>query len=394
MRPILAAPGLLTVALVLTACGAAAPSDEVVVRDSAGVRIVENPLPDERVAFVIDAEPELSIGMLEGPDEYTFQGIRALRRLQDGRIVVADVAELKLYDPSGRHLATVGRQGEGPGEFSFLNAVVVCGGELLAGDMRQARITAHGMDGTFLRTIPVPATGNSFLSMGLEGCDAATGRPLLRSPVATGPGGQPVEDPDATTTLPVLRLDPATGSADTVALVPARTMTRGVRSPMAPDYRYAFAPDGVHVLRTDAIALHTYGPDGALRRIVRVPHTPRPLSADEHDRAIDERLAQMPAEFAAVMGDRMRDAEVPAHMPAASMLATDAANRFWIRPYAAPWEDPADTWHVLAPDGAWLGTARLPAGFTPMDIGEDWVLGTWVDELEVGYVRLYRFRRG
>ncbi len=46
-------------------------------------------------------------------------------RLGDGRIVAANsgMLEIRYYDPEGRHLLTVGRNGEGHGEFRTISSI-------------------------------------------------------------------------------------------------------------------------------------------------------------------------------------------------------------------------------------------------------------------------------
>ena len=36
---------------------------------------------------------------------------------------------------------------------------------------------------------------------------------------------------------------------------------------------------------------------------------------------------------------------------------------------------------VLGPEGRWLGPVRMPAGFTPLQVGVSWILGLQTDEL-------------
>ena len=76
----------------------------------------------------------------------------------------------------------------------------------------------------------------------------------------------------------------------------------------------------------------------------------------------------------------------------------DGAGHLWLKPYyVAGAESPP--FETFAPDGTWLGSVTLPPGlvraFTQyqapyMEIGEDYVLGVWTDELDVQYVRMYR----
>src|SRR5690606_18394752 len=105
-----------TAALALTACGAADRSgDRVVVRDSAGVRIVENVEPAwcPVDAWRIPDAPVVPIGAVEGEAHEQFFRITGILRLDDGRIVVADdgARELRFYDAAGHFLSSAGRQG-------------------------------------------------------------------------------------------------------------------------------------------------------------------------------------------------------------------------------------------------------------------------------------------
>ena len=103
------------------------PSRAAQLRDSAGVRITENPLPPEGTipGWEINPEPSLSIGKAEGEAPYLLHRIRRAATLSDGRIVVANGGsnELRVFDASGTHTATWSREGEGPGEFTSLVGV-------------------------------------------------------------------------------------------------------------------------------------------------------------------------------------------------------------------------------------------------------------------------------
>lgn len=135
----------LIAAATLTACGPDSPSHgEAVVRDSAGVRIVENSAPAwrEGEGWRMSDEPILEIGVLEGQPEYQLFQVRGAIRLSDGRIVVANAGshELRIYDPRGRFLTSVGREGSGPGEFRALGSLDRLGSDsLITWDWRNNR---------------------------------------------------------------------------------------------------------------------------------------------------------------------------------------------------------------------------------------------------------------
>ncbi|MYA64328.1 MAG: hypothetical protein F4139_05100 [Gemmatimonadetes bacterium] len=63
---------------------------------------------------------------------------------------------LRLYDPTGTLVATIGRMGEGPGEFQHLGPVLWAADTLIVVDMRLSRTTYWLLDGTLVRTEPVP----------------------------------------------------------------------------------------------------------------------------------------------------------------------------------------------------------------------------------------------
>ena len=111
------------------------PQDAVVVLDSMGVEIVQNPerAPDS-TSWSIDTVPHLVIGDDESRGErYLFGAIAGAASLSDGRIVVADrqLPGVRMYDSVGVFLRQIGRVGEGPGEYTAVGGVVVLPGDTI-----------------------------------------------------------------------------------------------------------------------------------------------------------------------------------------------------------------------------------------------------------------------
>jgi hypothetical protein len=48
---------------------------------------------------------------------------------------------------------------------------------------------------------------------------------------------------------------------------------------------------------------------------------------------------------------------------------------------------------VFGPDGAWLGSVMLPARFTPLEIGRDYVLGVRRDDVDAEHVQVLMLNR-
>jgi len=145
----------------------------VTVVDSAGVRVVRSarPLWGPGEAWRLADSTSLVIGesvssdSAEGPEgSMTFRRIRGLLSLPDGRVVVANGSappEVRLFSPSGRPLSSIGRGGEGPGEFGSVAAVWWAEPDtLIVHDPTLHRMSWFSIETGFLesRSVQVPST--------------------------------------------------------------------------------------------------------------------------------------------------------------------------------------------------------------------------------------------
>ena len=118
----------LAVGVGLTAACSGTPAGDTegsLVRDSAGIEIVESTSPEWSAPRSVEVEPVLRIGREEeGPYQFAVVG-RALF-LQDGGIAIAEgrAQEVRIFGAEGSHEQTLGRRGEGPGEFTGLSWVL------------------------------------------------------------------------------------------------------------------------------------------------------------------------------------------------------------------------------------------------------------------------------
>ena len=144
----------LSLAVLIIACSApnsTETSDRVVVRDSAGVKIVTYPAGP--FIDTISPVPLLTIGE-EGEPNYEFFRLANVVSLASGNVVVANggTHELRFYDSQGRYLRTVGRRGGGPAEFGFLSSVSVHPGDtLVVYDPNRRRLVYFDSAGTLVR---------------------------------------------------------------------------------------------------------------------------------------------------------------------------------------------------------------------------------------------------
>lgn len=386
----------------IAACGnAGSAGNAFVVRDSAGVRIAESSAAawQEGDAWIVEPEPALRIGVVDGAPEYLFQTIRSVRRLPDGRIVVADngTAQLRWYDASGRHLKTAGGHGGGPGEMQFLDGVLLAGDSVVAYDYQLSRLLLFDSSGAFMRHWKLEWP-TQFAPLPIARLDDGTwiSRGILRSRElvlgyvrSTGALFHFAGDGAFLDTLVTF---PA-GEAYLSAVGPNN---QGVRndgpiygligsSAAAGSFAYVGNGDGydirVHDVQTGALV------ERIRRMVARTPVT---------DENVTEYLGWLYARYPEERQPEIRRimADVPAadSLPSYVSLRLDEDGNLWVERYRAPWEE-IPHFDVFDRDGRYLGEVVAPRLLVIHQIGPDFVTGTTTDENDVQFAVMHRINK-
>jgi hypothetical protein len=397
IRRVGAGPALVGLCLLVGACRPevdAAPA--VAEADSAGIPVVLNPAvpTDAPPAWRISAAPTLELGLADGPVEYLFDDAFEGARLSDGTIVVANggTLDLRFYDSSGTHVRTVGREGDGPGEFRDVNLVgTFAGDSLLVLDVRLQRATVYAPDGTLARGYTL-AEGSLAQEIGV----LADGGPVLsrfyaredETGVAREPRTVEVLGPDG-----LLRATVGTfpGREASIVIPPAGRVSMGVL--FGRGVQYAAAGDRIVVGTTDAFSIRQYGPGGELVRLIR-SEQPRTL-VDPAER--EEMFARLPRNGRGSLAQYQQQAiaAMPRYdtLPAFSDLRLDGGLNLWVRE-ASGFSAQVARWQVFGPDGLFVARVELPVGIEILEIGEDYLLGNVRDDLGVQRIRLYALEKG
>lgn len=406
------------VLLALTACGSSATSDRAdwqtvvdTIGDTIVVRTAGAKAPPRHTLVT-----ELSIGKLEGEDEYTFGSIGELAVTTDGDIYAFDrqANQLRRYDAQGTFTSNVGRKGGGPGEYDRVNGLAIApDGRVFLWDAGNARVTIYSPHGEPLTTYRMPggfytsnaltldSAGRVYTRVTIFGEDVSKWRAVL---VRYGDGGSPVD------TLEVPRFDMPQQTI--VARREGSTSQNNV--PFSPGTQWTIAPDARFVYgRSDAYQIFRELPDGRVLRIEREAD-PVPVSAAERE----EREAS--ATWSMRRTDpawRWNGPPIPDVKPYFTQLRVAQDGRIWVR-LSQPGEiDPgvdsaqatsgasatgagggppsggdrqpvlryreAQVWDVFAPDGRFLGQVHFPHGFTLYALRGDHAWGVQRDELDV-----------
>lgn len=371
-------------------------------RDSAGVVIVDNTRatwqPGEE--WRISVDPVLDIGIVDGPPEYQLFRARSAARSSDGRVVIANggTNELRFYDHAGTHLYSVGRTGEGPGEFRDLQRVWLFGGDsLLAYDFAPARLSVFSPSGDYVRSVHIASPeGRQVIVRGSlnDGSLIAVGAPIWDAPGATS---GIVRD-----SVPYYRYDSDGAFLGTLGRFPSVEVFRiitgdswrltGLPFPRAPVA--AVARDRFYFGPADDYEFQTYTPTGQLERVVRLPHERRPVTSADRERFREERLERADREGTRPAMERMLAATpYPDVMPPYDRALVDEEGNLWLADYRPPGSDEDSSWKVFTPAGQFLGAVTVPGQFDVLQVGADFVLGYWLDELDVEHIRMYALSR-
>jgi hypothetical protein len=128
----------------------------------AGVTVITNPNspkpPDGKRKRVLFKE-ELTIGVAEGDENYMFGDFIIFNTDDEGYFYVTDWDRKRIqkYSPRGKFLLTIGKQGQGPGEFGNISiARFDTQGRIYVTDIVNRKINFFDRAGNFLEQIPIP----------------------------------------------------------------------------------------------------------------------------------------------------------------------------------------------------------------------------------------------
>lgn len=381
LRPV-AALLLAVTPLGLAAACAEPVSEQTIVADSAGIRVVSNLAPDLPLdwAFI----PTLTLGGEdEGPEAFYNVNERTVGVDSAGRIYVldADGHRLLVFDGDGSHLRTLGREGEGPGEISWpIRLNVKPDGTTLIDDIGRGAVHGYDPDGEPLTETAelVPDDRRIWGGGGFYSSISTMEEEEMRYRFLRVEGADSTELARLTT--------PATG---VVELESCGMALSGMS--------VLFSPDIAWDARQGRAAARV-GPAYQIAIFDGVDHVatyrreiePDPVTRDLAGREIGEGMRVMTTGgIRECSTDEVIEQRGFAEfVPAIRAVRMAPDGRIWVG-RGGPRPEPTPT-DILAADGTYLGTlpaeAPYPIGFLP----DGRVLATDTDELDVVRLVVYR----
>jgi hypothetical protein len=332
------------------------------------IPIVNNPknltFPDGRQRYLIFKE-DLSIGVKEGDENYMFGERVYLNVDEAGQIYVTDWDRKRIqkFGADGKYLLSIGRKGQGPGEFQNVWAPEFDkDGILYVVDIGQQRISFFDPEGKYLRQIAFPsvrvsgslyfaASQNMITELTKMQADEAGGSKWETVVGLYDPAFQLLSEfgRSAGVSKPLAGRD-----ENAIAQSWADTMTDMAFQPSS---CYALAPNGeAYYGEGHTYEIKVFSPEGKLARIIRKDYDPIPIT-DVDKAAFRE---NMKLEFLRFMPNQLESAKkkalklirFPKAKPAYKEFTVDNGGRLFV--IADEQSKPAAILDVFDANGRWI----------------------------------------
>ena len=351
----------------------AAWKGKVVIED--GVKVVKNPGDPLFGEFAFNLQEDLAIGGNPDNKDYYFPKSVSLCVDSEENLFVTDIGNMRIqmYDKSGQYVRTIGRQGQGPGEYMLpMQVLLDAEGDLYV--WAPPQIIIYGHDGTFKKRVVIKVYASPIF-VGPEGTVFAAKHPFLE------PGGmkhsivQLAPDGSVFRTIAELRGELA---EDQKVIVSHWYSNWIVFSPITDElFCYGFSGE---------YKIYVADSEGRTTLIITKDEKPRAISGKEKDET------RKSGEFA-WSGSTQKpgdDIVFPDHRPFFRVILNDDSGRFYVVRFNSILEkDAPSSVDVFSKDGVYLYKMTWP--FIPTAIKHGCLYEVRSDK-ETGEVRIVRHR--
>ena len=381
------------------------------VSDSAGIRIIDNPAPTGAAASVA-ARPIVDVGGGTDPSG-ELAGVVAAVRLGDGRIAIAEQStrSIRIFDANGRFVRAIGRQGQGPGEFSSITRLDLLADDSLAAyDGLRTTLTVFDTSGRLARVERITAVPGGLSLKGL----LADGTMILSRAYNTvfSRTSRLERDPIA-----YVAIRPPSTLVDTIVQVPGSDVYLFAGGEFASRQELPFGRvsviavgrDRIHIGTGDTWQIESRAPDGRLLELRRVRHTPIAVSAADINRFRREHLERIAGTRVMATGGGGGGPDMRSVMLARTKQMLDVMpfperrapydsiisgpdDEVWVR-RTHPFRAEPSTWTMVARDGSASGSVTLPGGMRLLHVGRDFIVGMTRDADDVEHVVVHALTR-
>lgn len=287
-----------------------------------------------------------------------------------GRVLVSDgqANNIKVFDAAGKFLKTIGKAGQGPGDFNYPSDIEIANGRLYVRELMNGRISIFDAEDRYISSIPTPREGGSWRTLRAlpdgrfvvekEKMDRAN--PTGSQEAILELYSEELESVKTIYTHPVLR--------NKYITEPQRT---NVPIPFPARVFWDLMPDGkVAIGYSGKYEVELFDPDRG--RLAGFQHTTAPIEVTARDK--EQFFAGITYSYGTSSGGMVAGSrgapdfvrkltEFPKFKPPFQDLKVDREGNIWIQPSGAGEDAPA-AFDTFDRRGAFLGSVKMAEGST------------------------------
>lgn len=379
----------------ISACDVASrePGPRVLVTDSAGVVIVESRGEPGRTWEIAAGDaPVVRLGSEDDGAPDFFGRINSAHLDSRGNVWVVDLmsAELKAFDvPTGTHLFTAGRRGDGPGEFRMPFPVGFDEERAWIWDQTLGRLTVLSLDGELLETRRI-GTDREITPRLLFRTERGSFLAQLPQAFAgTVTDGMTIQD-----TVRIWELQADGWEPELVAERKGVTwyFAEGTQAPVpfALGTRFGVGAGRVVLSDPDGGPALDVVQDGTLVRRIRIDRERTPVTREATERELASPVRSEAAQ--ALLREHLGRVSLPDLLPTWEWVRVGRGGHVFALRYGTLLS--GEVWDVFDPEGRWVGSVVLPEETHLMDADDRHMVLVEMPEMRGPAVAVYRFPEG
>jgi hypothetical protein len=339
-----------------------------------GVETVKNPEEPLYSGDVLSLEEDLSIGTSGGEDEYVFSRVGGMDVDDDGNIYAIDgsSAHVRVFDGSGQYLWTIGRKGQGPGEFQMPGFVqATAQNEIAVYDYHAQRLVFFSPDGSYRKQVSSARVRFPVMPIRLDSKGNIVGYQVIAPPPIGG--------------VDFGKYNPEFEPIFTIAREePDKDREGRVFDLAKPGFHCAVSPNDTIVWgHSSEYVLHVLNAEGKPIRTIQKKHERLPMTAGYREKW-EKELAGLVARGAKL--------SFPDRFPAFMDVSIDEKDRLWVRTYERV--EGAEEYYrfdIFDSEGKYLAKVPIRMSLNQKSVWKNDALYT-IETAKEGYQMIKRFR--
>lgn len=343
--------------------------------------------------------PEITIDDSALPEDVFFLGYGDIVVDDGGNVYVMDskAQHIKKFDATGKFLKLIGREGQGPGEFSRPSGLVCSADKLVAFDMMGFRFSLFNLDG-----VPIKSVRHSFIEKG---------NPQKMRALPSGEFVAGIEkvhfDPKTPQDFSIVLYSPEMEQVKTIYSHKVWRNIWGIPNsdnipvPFSPYVHWDLMPDGKIVIgysNTYEIGIY----DKEAVELASISHTYEPVKVTQQDR---ERFFKSVSYTRSSPDGTITTTEpppafkehvkFPEFKPAFAHLVVDSERNILVCPYGEDKKEEYKSFDAFDSEGNFIGRVRIESDHSFFSFGNAQIIDGcfWIREYDKdGYQKIVKYR--